>query len=369
MLTLEFCQPLDHFELSITQQLPLQGIIGLFGASGCGKSTLLRVIAGLANIKQGHISLFERTLVCSERRQFVKPEQRQIGLVFQNSRLFPHLSVTENLLFAQKRCPQPRLNLADIMQLTHIEHLQHTDIKNLSGGEQQRVALARALLGEPKLLLLDEPLSALDQHNKVQLLTLLKTIQQRLQLPMFYVSHSLAELQFLADQLLVMANGKIIDFGDIHPVIHRLNHSDTEFQQTSLSLTVKAHLPQHGLTELTLNNRHSLYLPCLQANSQENGLGNIGEQLRCYILASDISVTLTEPHDSSIVNHLHGTIIQIEQPSLSQTQSVLLTIECVGQTFYVRISQYSRQHLSLTIGTMLYLQFKANALRTINHHH
>lgn len=356
----------EGFSLAVNQHLPNTGITGIFGHSGCGKSTLLRILAGLEKNALGELFLNEQCLLSSTDNIFVKPEQRNIGLVFQDSRLFPHLNVLDNLKFAAKRCKNKTLSLTDIMQFTALECLRNKAISQLSGGEKQRVALARAILAEPKLLLLDEPLSALDKSSKALLLNLLVNIQKKLNIPIFYVSHSIAELQQVADQLLVLEQGKVIDYGNIHQVIHRLNmpkqHGDIFNhslikQQTSLALKVNAHHQEYGLTSLMVNNEQVIYLPLLDNNAP------IGSEVRCFIFANDISVSLTEPNNSSIVNHLFGTISDIEQ----QPHSVLITISCGERNFYTHITSLSFKQLKLELKSPLYIQFKASAVKTLKY--
>ncbi len=349
----------QHLNLAIKQVLPLKGITGIFGHSASGKSTLLRAIAGLENNLQGEITLAGSNLVNTEKDIYLKPEQRQVGLVFQNSRLFTHLTVLGNLEYAVKRCKNSRLAINDIIELTQLSTLLNHQVNQLSGGQQQRVALARAILAEPKLLLLDEPLSALDQHSKSQLLKMMLNIQQQLNLPVLYVSHSLDELQQVCDNLLVLAQGKVINFGNIHQVIHQLNNLDESkliHQQTSLSLPIKKFNNGHGLAVLALNAQQEIYLISDKSFEKQT-------QLRCFILASDISIALTEPSNSSIVNHLFGTIKQIN----NKKNKVLLTIHCGSQEFFVAISAFSQQKLSLTSQQQVYLQFKASAVRTFIH--
>jgi molybdate transport system ATP-binding protein len=364
----------QQFDLEIKLPIPLKGITGIFGHSASGKSTLLRAIAGLEKNLVGEITLTDanladeglisttlvsKTLVNTEQGYYLKPEDRQIGLVFQNSRLFGHLSVLGNLEYAVKRCKNRRLDLNEVIELTDLTALLEHQVIELSGGQQQRVALARAILAEPKLLLLDEPLSALDQHSKTQLLKMILNIQKQLNLPMLYVSHSLDELQQVCDTLLVLAQGKVINFGNIHQVIHQLNNfgeSTLIHQQTSLSLPIKQFNNGHGLTVLALNAQQEIYLACDKAFENQR-------QLRCFILASDISIALTEPNNSSIVNHLFGTIKQIS----NKQNKVLLIISCGSQEFFVTISAFSQQKLSLASRQQVYLQFKASAVRTFIH--
>lgn len=354
----------QQFDLAIDLKIPLKGITGIFGHSASGKSTLLRAIAGLEKTLVGDITLTnanlaDNVLVNTAQGYYLKPEDRHIGLVFQNSRLFTHLSVLGNLEYAVKRCKNKKLDLNEVIALTELTTLLDHQVNELSGGQQQRVALARAILAEPKLLLLDEPLSALDQHSKTQLLKMMLNIQKRLNLPMLYVSHSLDELQQVCDKLLVLAKGKIVDFGNIHQVIHQLNSyddSDIIHHQTSLSLPITAVNSNHGLTTLALNPQQNIYIASDEDFQQQT-------QLRCFILASDISIALTEPSDSSIVNHLLGTIRKINH----RKNTVLLTVQCGSQDFFVTISAFSQQKLSLIHKQQVYLQFKAGAVRTFIH--
>ncbi|WP_440874598.1 molybdenum ABC transporter ATP-binding protein [Thalassotalea sp. PLHSN55] len=350
----------EPFSLSIKQRFPAQGITGIFGHSGSGKSTLLRIIAGLEPNAQGQITFDQQCLLDTSTKRFIKAEHRHIGLVFQDSRLFPHLTVKENLDFAVKRCQRPSLDFDEVIELTALNELKNKSIQQLSGGEKQRVALARAILAEPKLLLLDEPLSALDKDNKALMLNLLVTIKDKLNIPMFYVSHSMAELQQVAENLLILAQGKIVDFGNIHQVIHRLNTPNNKNslikQQTSLALTVKAHHSEYGLTRLTINSDQHIYLPLLDEQIK------VGSELRCFIFANDISISLIEPTNSSIVNHLFGTICQIKK----QDSSVLLTIECGDHQFFTHITSLSFKQLQLDLNKQVYIQFKASAVKTFH---
>jgi molybdate transport system ATP-binding protein len=353
----------QQFSLSISQKIPLIGITGIFGHSASGKSTLLRAIAGLENKVIGKISLNNKALVNTEQQIALKPEARQVGLVFQNSRLFPHLTVLENLVFAAKRCKNNSLTFEEIIELTELSELLTLSVPQLSGGQQQRVALARALLAEPSLLLLDEPLSALDQVSKSKLLKNILKIQKQLNLPMLYVSHSLDELQQICDNILVLSQGKVVKYGNIHQVVHHLNSyidkhvgSGMTHQQTSLSLAIKAHNHAHGLTTLALNLEQEIYIPT-EVLTQNSGF------LRCFILARDISICLTEPCNSSIVNQLHGNIIAIDM----KQNNVLITVNCGSESFFVSISAFSQEKLALTIHQQVYLQFKASAVRTFIH--
>ncbi|XPF96109.1 molybdenum ABC transporter ATP-binding protein [Colwellia sp. RE-S-Sl-9] len=363
-LSFNFNSQFDGFALSVKQTLPTKGITGIFGHSGSGKSTLLRLISGLENSTTGQLSLNGNVLFDSDHKLNIKPEKRRIGLVFQDSRLFPHLNVQQNLAYAHKRCLHKQLNIDDIIDLTQLTPLLHKKVTLLSGGEKQRVAIARAVLSEPELLLLDEPLSALDNQNKALMITLLLNVQRTLNIPMLYVSHSLAELQQIADNLLVMKQGNIQHFGPIHQIIHTLNNTKETLQQTSLSLIVKEHLPEYGLTSLQLTTDIVIYLP-LQSNTTSTNAVNdktlTPKKTRCYIAASDISISRHEATDSSIVNHFQAKILNI-QP---QNNTVLITLTCAEQVFYSSISLWSAERLSLSLHDLVYIQFKASAVHSL----
>ncbi|WP_076420220.1 molybdenum ABC transporter ATP-binding protein [Colwellia sp. UCD-KL20] len=363
-LSFNFNSQFDSFALSVKQTLPTKGITGIFGHSGSGKSTLLRLISGLENSTTGQLSLNGNVLFDSNHKLNIKPEKRRIGLVFQDSRLFPHLNVQQNLAYAHKRCLHKQLNINDIIDLTQLTPLLHKKVTLLSGGEKQRVAIARAVLSEPELLLLDEPLSALDNQNKALMITLLLDVQRSLNIPMLYVSHSLAELQQIADNLLVMKQGNIQHFGPIHQIIHTLNNTKKTLQQTSLSLIVKEHLPEYGLTSLLLTTDIVIYLPLQSNTTSANALNNktlTPKKIRCYIAASDISISRHEATDSSIVNHFQAEILDI-QP---QNNTVLITLICAEQIFYSSISLWSAERLSLSLHDLVYIQFKASAVHSL----
>lgn len=191
------------FELALCTTLSAP-VTGIFGASGTGKSTLLRVIAGLIQPQQGWVVLNGRVLVDTAQRIHLAPQHRCIGLMFQDAQLFPHLSVEQNLLYGFKRraVAARRFACRDIVDLLDIGHLLPRLPYHLSGGEKQRVALGRAILYAPELLLLDEPLSSLDESRKAQILPFLARVRDEVGIPMLYVSHAMSEIGFLTDQVL-----------------------------------------------------------------------------------------------------------------------------------------------------------------------
>ncbi|MEW6998476.1 molybdenum ABC transporter ATP-binding protein [Colwelliaceae bacterium BS250] len=346
------------FSLHCNHDINLQGITGILGHSGSGKTSLLRVIAGLNNDATGQLNFNDRCLLDSANNKFIDAEQRNIGFVFQDARLFPHLNVQGNLEFAASRCKDSKLTLSEVIELTNISALCSHKVTQLSAGQKQRVALARALLAEPKLLLLDEPLSALDTKARAEMVVLLRAIHQRLKLPMIYVSHNTIEIQQLADDVLVMENGKIIQQGHVHQVINNLSTSvdDNFSSQTSLTLQVKQHIINFGLTQLDFPapNNHKVRL---YSNLQKQALNST---LRCYILASDISISLNQPERSSIVNTIAGDIVAIKRLDKNAAQ---LTVQVFDYNFTVNITRYSVEKLSLTLQQTIFMQFKASAIK------
>lgn len=215
MLDLDFHFRRDNFCLQICTKID-SPITGILGASGSGKSTFLAVISGLLRPQQGHITLNNASLFDSQHRIWVPPHKRRIGLVFQEGQLLPHLSVRKNLLYGYHNIDlnERQFELDEIATLLEIEHLLERKATTLSGGEKQRVALGRAVLYSPALLLLDEPLSALDERLKNQILPFFLRIKLECKIPMIYVTHSQRELEYLTDTQLIMNEGKLVAGGD-----------------------------------------------------------------------------------------------------------------------------------------------------------
>ncbi len=212
MLDVRVQKKLVGFELNAAFQAP-RGVTALFGPSGAGKTSLVNLIAGLLKPEKGRITLDEKVLFDSSRKIHLPPERRGVGCVFQEGRLFPHLSVKSNLLYGMRLIPPQsrRIDLDEVVELLGIAHLMGRRPATLSGGEKQRVAVGRALLSSPRLLLMDEPLASLDQARKKEVLPFLARLPKDLNLPIIYVSHSLEEVEFLADRVVRLSQGKIID--------------------------------------------------------------------------------------------------------------------------------------------------------------
>lgn len=360
--------PLAQFDLQITQSLNLSGIHGIFGHSGSGKSTFLRTIAGFEKDADAIITLNNRLLQHPKNKTFIAAENRNVAYIFQRSTLLPHLSVLDNLRFAEKRRCKHTIELDDLIDAMKIAPLLNQPIEKLSGGEEQIIALARAIIFEPDLLLLDEPLSALDYANKRKLIELISHVHRTYDIPMLYVTHSMDELQQIATHITVLEQGKVIHTGKTHHVIHKLNHSELIQQQTSLTLldVEQAKIKdEFGLVPVSFDknrtNSQTLYMSSKNYAHVNKSTSNT---FRCFVLASDVSICTKPADHSSIVNQLQGTISTIEV----NKHQVLVTVDVVTDTetqpFYASISAYSLDKLALTLNEQVFIQFKASAIRT-----
>lgn len=226
MLDVRLEKKLGDMELQASFKAP-PGVTALFGPSGAGKTSLVNLIAGLLKPDKGRIALGEKVLFDFSRKIDLPPEQRGVGCVFQDGRLFPHLSVKSNLLYGMRLVPPQRrhLGLDEVVELMGIAHLLKRRPATLSGGEKQRVAVGRALLTSPRLLLMDEPLASLDQARKQEVLPFLARLPKELDLPIIYVSHSPREVEFLADRVVKLSQGKITSLESISESMEPLRHS------------------------------------------------------------------------------------------------------------------------------------------------
>jgi len=353
-LALNILAQLPNVTVEVKEDISLTGIIGIFGHSGAGKSTLLKAIAGINNNITGSISLGDAVIFNHQKKLNLAPNHRNIIGVFQQDTLFPHLNVLDNILYGRKRLARPKFNENDIISAAGISHLLPQKVTSLSGGEKQKVAIVQAILAEPNLLILDEPVSALDGKNKQQILHLIKTLQQQTNMPVLFVSHNIQEHQVLCDQLYIMEQGQFIAHGNVKEMIRQLNCKGIISPQTYFTADILSK-QKHGLIELSLNGDMQLF-------AMENKLNLVTNTIQCYLLASDVSVCISQPNNSSIVNQLSGQIIDI---SINQHQA-LLSINCHNHVFYSAISTYSLNKLKLQQGSDIYIQFKASAIGQVN---
>lgn len=215
MISIAIRRRVGDFLLDVAFEGPRDGVTALFGPSGAGKSSMLAAIAGSGTIEAGRIALGDHVLFDSASGINVPPRARRIGWVFQDARLFPHLRVEANLRYGLKRAPGPhRIGFEHVVAVLDIAHLLRRGVRDLSGGERQRVALGRALLSQPELLLLDEPLAALDGGRKGEILAYIARLKADFALPMLYVTHSADEVRAVADHVVLLDQGRVVATGD-----------------------------------------------------------------------------------------------------------------------------------------------------------
>ncbi|MDR3528070.1 MAG: molybdenum ABC transporter ATP-binding protein [Rhizomicrobium sp.] len=322
-------------------------VTALFGPSGAGKSSVVAAVAGLSRPRQGRIAVSGRVLFDGT-SVFVPPEARRIAVVFQEARLFPHMNVEDNLKFGWRRTPNKAAAapITHVIELLGLELLLRRQPKALSGGEKSRVALGRALLAAPDMLLLDEPLAALDQPRREEILPYLEKLARETKLPMLYVSHQLDEVARLADEIVVLENGRVTAQG---PVFDMLTELGAIAGIPPLGAVFDAIVSEHqddGLTRLNFNGG-VLFVPHLRQG--------VGIKVRVRLRAEDIMLALSEPFGISANNVLACTVTDIRM--LGDHADVQLL--CGTSKLVSRITEASRVRLKLEKGMSLFGVVKA----------
>jgi molybdate transport system ATP-binding protein len=329
-----------------------QPVTGVFGPSGAGKSTLLKVIAGLATPQTGRITLDGEVLFEAQRGIHLPPHRRRVGLVFQDSRLFPHLSIKSNLLYGLKLLsPVHRhFTLQQILDLLEIGHLLHRRPRHLSGGEKQRVALGRTLLASPRLLLLDEPLASLDENLKQQILPFLRRVRDELRIPMLYVSHAINEILSLTAQLVVLEQGRILGQGALLEVIHQeniLGLARSLGLENVLQVEVLGHDSEMGHTAVQYDH-HELHLPLCNLP--------VGTRTFAALRAVDVALAKRLLTDITIQNQLPGTIARLQRIA----DRVLVEVD-IGVLIQAEVTLKAVHDLRLAVGDPVYCLSKVRA--------
>jgi molybdate transport system ATP-binding protein len=330
------------------------GITALFGRSGAGKSSVVAMVAGLSRPDAGRIAIDDQVLFDSARGINLSPERRRIGVVFQDGRLFPHLSVLANLRFGEGRAPAGgrRGEMDKVVGLLGIEPLLHRRPPSLSGGEKQRVAIGRALLSGPRMLLMDEPLAALDGARKAELLPFIQSLSSEFALPIVYVSHAIEEIIQLADDMVVLESGAVLAFGPLEQVLSDIDLSSISGRSdvgALLSAVVDEHLPEFGLTRLRLGDNH-LTVPLQDAPA--------GTPVRVRIGAQDVALAIDPPGRTSFQNVLTGTVLSIRPDALGQID---VRVEVSG-VLWTKITQPALAHLDLRLGDRVFAMIKSVAI-------
>lgn len=345
------------FALDVDLQLPGRGVTALYGHSGSGKTTCLRCIAGLERAEEGFVQINDEVWQDSRKGLFVPPHKRALGYVFQEASLFPHLSVLANLEFGLKRIPrqQRRVEMSHATELLGIGHLLERHPQHLSGGERQRIGIARALLTSPSLLLMDEPLAALDSKRKSEILPYLERLHDELEIPVLYVSHAQDEVARLADHIVLLSDGKALASGPIGETLARLDLPMALGDDAGVVIngTVSAYDAHYQLL--------TLQLPASQLQMRvAHAPLALGKPLRFKIQARDVSLSLQAEEHSSILNRLPVTVTQ-EIPA-DNAAHVLVSLDAAGTPLLARITRYSRDQLQLHPSQTLWAQIKAVAV-------
>ena len=356
-----FTGTLGAFSLDVAFDVPMRGIAALFGPSGCGKTTILRCVAGLTRLA-GHLTVGGERWQDDAGGTFRKPHERPIGYVFQEASLFPHLSARGNLLYGARRAAKANgkgtLGFDDIVEMLGIAHLLDRAPLALSGGERQRVAIGRALLSQPRLLLMDEPLAALDRVTKEEILPYLEALHENLSIPVLYVSHDIAEVERLADTLVLLDRGRVLAAGALtalesDPALPLLRARDAA---VTLEGRIAGIDEGFALTSLAVEGG-SLIVPGRQ--------GGPGSRRRLRIRASDVSFARTQPADTTILNCLPARVLSIiaQDDDEAQVNVVAgLGVDGTGARIIGRITRKSRDALSLAPGMAVFAQIKSVAL-------
>ncbi len=331
------------------------GVTALFGRSGAGKTTLVDAIGGLLRPARGRIALGNRVLLDTERGIFVPRHRRRIGTVFQEGRLFPHLSVRQNLLFGRWFAPRAEegAGFDAVVDLLGIAPLLGRRPAGLSGGEKQRVAIGRALLSKPRLLLMDEPLSALDDARKAEILPYIERLRDEAGVPIVYVSHSVAEVARLADTLVVLDAGRATAAGPAGEVLSRLDVAPLAGAREAgavLDARVAAQDERFGLTVLDTR-AGSLRVPRIDLA--------VGAALRVQVPARDVLLSLEAPLGTSALNVLPATVAEIRTVDGTGAE---IRLDCGGAALLARITRLSLSEMELAPGRRVFAVVKSVAL-------
>lgn len=344
--------PRSDFVLDVDLNLPDRDVTAVFGPSGSGKTTFLRAVAGLDRAPDGRVEVGGK--LWQDGDYFVPTHKRSIGFVFQEASLFSHLDVRGNLEYGLRRVPQSerRVSLERAIELLGIGPMLKRETGSLSGGERQRVAIARALAVSPDILMLDEPLAAVDLMHKQEIMPYLESLHDELDIPVLYVSHAIDEVASLADTLILLDAGRVRAVGATEEMLTRL---DLPF----------VHDADAGAIVETVVAEHDdmFHLTCLEFPGGRFEVArkplSVGDVVRLRVAARDVSLTLTRQSDTSILNVFPATIEAIAQEDPSQS---MVRLAAGGVTLLSRVTTRSAVELGLAPGQSVYAQVKAVAL-------
>lgn len=347
---------LGVFHLDVAFQAPMTGVTALFGPSGCGKTSILRSVAGLQRIP-GKILVGDE--VWQDTRHFTPPHKRAIGYIFQEASLFQHLSVRKNLNYGARRVKDatPLIHFDDVVDLLGLSHLIERHPEHLSGGERQRVSIGRALLSQPRLLLMDEPLSALDRMAKDEILPYFEALHANLSIPIILVSHDISEVERLADHLVALKAGRVMSQGPLNLALTdpNLPFGRNRDSAAILPATVLKN-EADGIAVLDVLGTEILVI----ANELKTG-----QSVRVRIAASDVSIARDRSTHSSILNLLSAHVVGIDPIGKAEANIRLSLANQSGFDFIARLSQRSLAALNLQVGETVVAQIKSVSFTAI----
>lgn len=350
-LSVNIQRRLGAFRLNAAFDAP-DGVTVLFGRSGSGKTSVVKSVAGLLTPDAGRIAVKNRVLFDDRSRIDVPVHQRRLGYVFQDSRMFPHLTVRENLEYARRVTGRGHRRAEDVGDLLGIAHLLDRRTHGLSGGESQRVAIGRALLSEPDMLLMDEPLASLDAPRKAEILPYLETLRRETGLSILYVTHNMAEVARLATHIVLLENGEVVQSG---PPEHLLTDPDMvrvfgiRDAGAVLSARVAAQ-PDDGVSELVVSGGR-LFLPTIDAP--------VGAELRVRILAQDVILSLARPEGLSALNILPVRVLAVRR---GEGPGVIVQLQVGDDRLLARITRRSADTMGVTEGLECFAVMKSVAV-------
>ncbi|MFV0378760.1 MAG: molybdenum ABC transporter ATP-binding protein [Mangrovibacterium sp.] len=345
----------DSFDVLVNETFN-NGITGIFGPSGSGKTSLLNAICGLATPCEGYISINGKTVFNRSEKINIPVEQRRIGYVFQEGRLFPHLTVDKNLRYGMKgNCPDGYFN--KVVDLLNLRHILTSKPSKISGGERQRTALGRALLSSPELLLLDEPFSALDSNLRQQILPFLLKVHQTISIPIMVVSHDITDLLKLSNRICLMQTGRVIGHDDYHQLL-RQPQLQSFFGKHSLlnalSMRVVRADEETGITHVCFGESHN-WIKVLVEKSQR--VYKKGDELKLFIASDDIALSSKRLPYVTIQNQLDGIILDI-----IVRENTRLCLVNVGFPLVVEVTAESLRRMDIEVGASVWCLFKSVAI-------
>lgn len=346
-LTIDVEHRQGSFDLAIDLAIG-GGLTALFGPSGSGKTTLVNLVAGLIRPERGKIAFDGEVWVDASEHGFVPPHRRRIGYVFQEARLFPHMTVRSNLRYGARFAPrgEPGETLETVVELLRIGHLLDRRPALLSGGEKQRVALGRALMAKPRLLLMDEPLSALDNDLKAAILPDIERMRDEAGIPILYVSHSIEEVTRLATRVVIMEAGKTVAIGRPDEVLNVVSTAAGTMRSGSfLHAVVTGHSPDEGLT-FAESKAGPLFLRATDIP--------VGAHIRAFVPTSEVVLATSLPDGISTLNRLKGRVEEVGESGTA----VMVSIDCNGDRVLAEITRRSAANLGLVQGMPINLLFK-----------